>query len=125
VILKHLGHFVVNELLVKILFALQIVDGSMGARIGGGGALVFVFVFVGVTLGGELLTISVGRMVNAMLLVAAVVVLENCGVVGKAAVAELGIAVGTCHMITSSVLCDGYAAMKAGAFLGGNDDEGL
>lgn len=86
---------------------------------------VFVFVFVGVTLGGELLTISVGRMVNAMLLVAAVVVLENCGVVGKAAVAELGIAVGTCHMITSSVLCDGYAAMKAGAFLGGNDDEGL
>lgn len=122
-ILKHLGHFVVNELLVKILFALQIVDGSMGARIGGGGALVFVF--VGVTLGGELLTISVGRMVNAMLLVAAVVVLENCGVVGKAAVAELGIAVGTCHMITSSVLCDGYAAMEAGAFLGGNDDEGL
>lgn len=122
-ILKHLGHFVVNELLVKVLFALQIVDGSMGARIGGGGALVFVF--VGVTLGGELLTISVGRMVNAMLLVAAIVVFENGGVVGKAAVAELGIAVGTCHMITSSVLCDGYAAMEAGAFLGGNDDEGL
>lgn len=95
----------------------------MGARIGGGGALVFVF--VGVTLGGELLTISVGRMVNAMLLVAAIVVLENGGVIGQAAVAELGIAVGACHVVTSSVLCDGYAAMEAGAFLGGNDDEGL